>query len=636
MSTPVLAPPPIVDTPAMENTKVKKDKKRKDESSDSESESEVEVNENKHEANGNEDAASESSDDSNDKKKSKSKKSKSKKSKSPSKPKKKASESDDEDDETEKKSSSKKDKKDKKKGKKGKKKRKGAKKVKISEQYVNTGFDIRVPPVDTHIRAYIYFISTTGPIRNIERLREEKKEINEENLQNRYHWNRIKEAREEWETHCKDIHLKLHPEEKEKHDNVPVRRRVQTEKKVVKNKSGKVKEELTPAQVREKLVAKQAEIDEINGRDAYSKDIALLSRIRIRLNKDVPRYLTIFIDRLIARLTYNAYVNAMDIGRGKITPEHALRNARNNVNYFSILSGYKSTRFYEYRNDLIAQALLAKKKSKKSGDDVAAPSIDPTELPPFSFESSVGIPSVEELIAQCKKPKKDDGKTAAAEDDEEEEEEEEEEENDNSSDSDSDDEDDDKKKKKKKSSKKPAKPTLSFMTHTTQRCNSVKHELVEAARADTTSGPVSTADKYSYINISNEYRVMCRNIILEVLWRVAQSLISLADCSDFRTVGVNHIKVLLSVMMNNGGVEQRDVTEFFEHADKCIARLMAYNKSKNVRKVANRAARKLKEESGKKSEKKKTSDDDTEEQPKETNEKDKKDKKDKKKKKSKE
>lgn len=601
MSTLVAAPAPIIEPPVMEVTK-SKHKKHKDESSDSEVEE-------KHANGNNSDAESESSED----EKVESTKPKSKKNKSSSKQKAKKNESDEDtddekDDKKDKKDKSKKDKDGKKKGKgkgkSGKKKRKGAKKVKVSDQYLNAGFDIRVPPVDTHLRAFIHYISTTGPIREIERLKAENKPVTEENVTNVYHWSRIKEAREEWETHCTDIDLKLNPEKKEKRDTVPVRRR-QTEKKQAKpTKSGKVKTELTPDQIKAKLKKKQAEIDDINGRDPYAKDIAILNRIRIRLNKSVPRYLTIFVDRLVARLTYNAYVNALGRGRGKITPEHALLNAKNNVPYFNILGGYRSVRFYEYRSELIAQALAAKKKSKKSDENVA-PSVDPTELPPFAFEQSAGIPSVEDLIAQCKKPKKPktdapvDAEDAEEEDDEDEEEEEEEEHEDAGSGSDDDDEADSKKKtKKSKKSKKPVKPTLSFMTHTTQRCNSVKYELVELARKDNNSESATTSDKYSHINISNEYRMMCRNIILEVIWKVAQALIELTDCSDFRTVGVNHIKVLLSIMMCNGGVDNSEVTKFFTDANSCIDRLISYNKAKNVVKVKKREEKKKEKENG--------------------------------------
>jgi hypothetical protein len=523
------------------------------------------------------------------------------------------------------------------KGKSSRKKLKDAKEIKVTDQYLATGFDLRVPQVESTLRGYVYYMSTKMPIQCVEQLREQKKKVTKENVANDYIWSRIEDGRKEWEAHCKEIHLKLHPEEKKTDGNAPIPRKKKEKKEKntdAPKKPKPKKKELTPEEQLRKLHEKQEEIEKLNAADEWTQDIGKLHRVSIRLNKDVPRYLTIFLDWMITQFTQNAYVSALTDGKGKIVPEHALRNANNNVKIFPMVSGYKSVRHYLYKASLIAGQLLNKKarKSKKSSsssqDDDPTLSMSPSDVKPFSLEEALNIPPMEDMLPKPKK-KKDDSKKKKSDEDADEDAEEDDEkhksksknkhknkdedEDDEEKDGDDEDEDEDeeesdaeesgddeehedddsdsetKTKKAKKTNK-----TFPFMTHTTHLCNRVKKHLFDSAR----SASPETAVKYSFINISNEYRLMCRDIIREVIWKVSRALLDMAKYGEFRTIGVIHIRTHLPIMMDGAGVDSASIETFFINAENSIAKLLKYNFKKNQKKNAKKAKNKKKKEKG--------------------------------------
>jgi hypothetical protein len=564
------------------------------------------------------DSDSESSDSdseydrSKDKKKSKDKKDKEKEKKEKKEKSKDADKDKDKDDEDTKKKS-----KGKKKKGKGKKKTREIKKIRLSDQSLNVGFDLRVPPVEHHLRGFVHYTTVTRVVEAVESLRKEGKPLLVENFALPYHGKRFVEACTEWDAYKHAVHLELHPEEKETKLPAPVNRR--KKKAALKKKEGKAKpkKELTAEEQKAKWEKKQEEIDKIEALDEYSKAIAKIERVRIRLNKETPRHLTVFLNRMLEGFTRNAYVNASAQGRGKIMPSHALFNASNNVPMYHVVAGLNAVRYYNNRcaqMEEIARAKKAKKSKKdKDKDEEETTTADVSDLPEFSFEEALGLPPLDQIIVRPKKtPKKKekDGKEGDEDEDEDkksesesESESEDEESDSESSDSDSDDEDG--KKKKKKKAKKSTK-TLSFTTHINNLCSSVKSKLVESARATSTD----VAIKYSTTNISTEYRMMLRNIILEAIWVISGALIDIADCCSFRTINVHHIDTLLPILMSSGGMKPEAIREFFADCSRSIESLVTYNKKKNAEKNAKRAAKKAKEEKKKAKKAKKNKDKD--------------------------
>lgn len=512
--------------------------------------------------------------------------------------------------------------------KKKKKKKNQPKTIVVSEQFKKTGFNMKVSQVDTTVRGLMKFASEQQIITELKALEADKKPVTEENL-SPYAWYRITEAQEEWKSFEEEIQEILHPdpEKAQRRKEAPkVNRRPKKPKaEKAEKKNAKEKKVLTEEEKKKKLDDQVEFIANVNKMSDYDAYIAKLKRVRMRLNKNVLKLLTIWLDKLLHGITRNAYVNAQDAGRKKIMPEHGLQNAVNNVDLFPTISGLQSVRRYMAiieRNQRTAASNAELKKNKSKDDKKAKKELLEYE---FDFEATMGLPPLKELIkkaekknkkpkesAEAKEPKESKGKAKKPADD-----------SDSSSDSDSDDEAKKKKKKKKtrhsrsKKSKKAATVTLSFVTHMTHLCNCVKSQLV----AQATKPEIATS--YSYINISNDYRMMARNIILEVLWRFVLMVLEEAKCGQYRTISLKQATATLRGLMVWGGVSLKNIDSYISSIGVHMEQLGAFNAEKNRIKQLRKAEKekegdgkdkkKEKESDGKDKQKKKEADSETEE-----------------------
>ncbi len=502
--------------------------------------------------------------------------------------------------------------------KKKKKKKNQPKAIVVSEQFKKTGFNMKVSQVDTTVRGLMKFASEQQIITELKALEADKKPVTKENL-SPYAWYRITEAQEEWKSFEEEIQEILHPdpEKAQRRKEAPkVNRRPKKPKaEKTEKKNAKEKKVLTEEEKKKKLDDQVEFIANVNKMNDYDAYIAKLKRVRMRLNKNVLKLLTIWLDKLLHGITRNAYVNAQDAGRKKIMPEHGLQNAVNNVDLFPTISGLQSVRRYMAiieRNQRTAASNAELKKNKSKDDKKAKKELLEYE---FDFESTMGLPPLKELIKKAEKknkkpkepkePKEQKEKPKKPADD-----------SDSSSDSDSDEETQKKKKKKKtrhsrsKKAKKAATVTLSFVTHMTHLCNCVKSQLV----AQATKPEIATS--YSYINISNDYRMMARNIILEVLWRFVLMVLEEAKCGQYRTISLKQATATLRGLMVWGGVSLKNIDLYISSIGVHMEQLSAFNAEKNRIKQL-RKAEKEKENDGKDKKKKKEADSEPEEPKKE-------------------